>query len=165
MIVDSLIKWLKIGGVVLGLLCLGYGVVAFIFPDIREALRDIAIVVLALFQMMAVVLALALLITILYTVKYIHQVTQDTIIPEIKKTNAKLDEVLENTRAIVGNVRDSSDTVTTTTVFTAERVVSPIIRVSGLVAGVRAAAGALARRDVHEDVHVDESVGVEALQE
>jgi hypothetical protein len=158
---DSLIKWLKIGAVILAILCLAYVVLAFIFPDIREALRDIAIVVLALFQMVAVVLALALLITILYTVKYIHQVTQDTIIPEIKKTNTKLDEVLESTHAIVGNVRESSDTVATTTVFTAERVVSPIIRVSGLVAGVRAAAGALARRDAP----VDEPVSVEKPQD
>jgi hypothetical protein len=71
--------------------------------------------------------------------------------PEITKINTKLDELLDNTRAIVGNVRESSDTITTTTIYTAERVVTPIIRVSGLVAGVRAAASALARRDVQAE--------------
>jgi Trk-type K+ transport system membrane component len=151
MVVDDFIKWLRIGGIGFVLVVVVYAAIAFIFPDIREALRDIAIVVLALFQLVAVLLALVLLITILYTVKYVHQATQETIVPEIKKTNARLEEVLENTRAVVGNVRESSDTVTTTTVFTAERVVSPIIRVSGLVAGVRAAAEALARRDTYSE--------------
>lgn len=148
---DGFIKWLKIGAVVLSLIFIAYIVVAFMFPTVREALRDIAIVILAVLQMIAVALAVALLMAILYAVRYIHKATQETVMPEITKINTKLDELLDNTRAIVGNVRESSDTITTTTIYTAERVVTPIIRVSGLVAGVRAAASALARRDVQAE--------------
>jgi phage-related protein len=145
------IKWLKIGAIALAIIFVAYAVIAFMFPGIREAMRDIAIVVLAIMQMIAVVMAIALLFAVLYAVQYIHKTTQDTILPKFNEISAKLDELLDNTRAILGNVRNSSDTITTTTVYTAEHVVSPIIRVSGLVAGVRAAASALAHRDVRPE--------------
>ncbi len=152
------IKWIKIGAFVLAIIFIAYAVVAFLFPDIREALRDIAIVVLTIFLMVAVVLAIVLLIVLLYAVQKTNQLIQGTIVPRIDATTNKIDEVLDNTRAIMGNVRESSDTISTTTIFTAERVVSPVIRVSGLVAGVRAAASALARRDVQtEDLSPVES--------
>ena len=48
----------------------------------------------------------------------------------------KLDVVIENTRSITDDVKDTTTAVSTTTVYMAERVVSPVIRVAGLVAGV-----------------------------
>jgi amino acid transporter len=148
---DAAIKWTKIGAIVLAVIFVAYTVIAFLFPDVREALRDIAIVILAVFMMTAAVLAIVILVAVLSAIQTTNRLIQETVIPRFEATSGKLDEVLDNTRAIVGNARDSASTVTTTTVFTAEQVVSPIIRVSGLMAGVRAAASALARRDVHLD--------------
>jgi amino acid transporter len=148
---DAAIKWTKIGAILLAIVFIAYTVVALFFPELREALRDIAIVILAVFMMIAAVLAIVILIAVLYAVQTTNRLIQETVVPKFEATSGKLDEVLDNTRAIVGNARDSASTVTTTTVFTAEQVVSPIIRVSGLMAGVRAAASALARRDVHLD--------------
>lgn len=153
---DKLIRWIIIGAVVLAVIVIAYGVVAFLYPDVRVALRDIFIVILAIFQMIATVLVIVLLISVLYAVKAGNDLIQQTITPKIDATVVKIDEVLDNTRTIVGNVRESSDTLTTTTVFTAERVVSPIIRVSGLMAGVRAAATALAHRDNRSDTIAEE---------
>ena len=58
----------------------------------------------------------------------------------------KLDAVIESTQAVAINVKDTTTSVSTTTSYMAERVVSPVIRVSGLLVGVRAAASFLARR-------------------
>jgi hypothetical protein len=68
----------------------------------------------------------------------------------------KLNEVLDSTRSLASNVRDSASTATQTTAFIGERVVSPIIRISSLVTGVRAAATTLARRDAPEQVGGDQ---------
>lgn len=144
-------KWIGIGVAVLILLTLVFIGLAIFFPDVRVISRDIAIVILAAFQIIATLLMVVLLIAILYAVKSVNDVTQETILPRLDATRARVDEVLENTRAITSNVRSSTDNATTTTVFVAEQVASPIIRVSGLVAGVRAAAGALARRDGRHD--------------
>jgi len=149
--VKELGKWIGIGVAVLVLLTLIFIGLAIVFPDVRIISRDIAIVILATFQIIATLMMVVLLIAILYAVKSMNELTQKTIIPRLEATQARVDEVVENTRAITSNVRSSTDNATTTTVFVAEQVASPIIRVSGLVAGVRAAAGALARRDGGHD--------------
>lgn len=154
---DKMLRWMIIGSIALVVLFVAYAVVAFLYPDLRVALRDIFIVILAMFQMIATVLAIVLLIGVLYAVKATNDLIQQTIAPRIDATTVKIDELLDTTRVIVGNVRESSDTITTTTAFTAERVVSPIIRVSGLMAGVRAAATALAHRDDHREDSARES--------
>ena len=96
--------------------------------------------------MISVILMIALLLALLFTVFYIRRLARDTVIPEIRELRAKLDGVIEHTQAIAGNVKDTTTTVSTTTSYVAERVVSPVIRVSGLLIGVRAAASFLARR-------------------
>ena len=65
---------------------------------------------------------------------------------ETAELRAKLDGVVEHTQTIAGNFKDTTTTVSSTTSYVAERVVSPVIRVSGLLIGVRAAASFLARR-------------------
>jgi hypothetical protein len=137
-----------IAAVVLLVLAFGFIVLAGFFPEFRVATRDIFIVFAAAFQLIAAFLAIVLLITILYAIKSLHDLIQVSLVPKIEATTTKVDEVLDNTRSIVGNVKESSETISTTTTYTAERVVSPIIRISSLVVGVRAAATALARRDV-----------------
>lgn len=138
-------KWIGIGVAVITLLLIGYIVVAFLFPDFREASRDIAIVLLAALQLISSILVIALLFAVLYAVNQINKLAQGNVVPKIDLAMKKLDEVLENTRLITGDVRESTSTAINTTTFVAERVASPVIRLASLVSGVRAAATTLAR--------------------
>jgi hypothetical protein len=139
-------KWIGIGLAAIALIAIAFIVAAYIYPDFREATRDIAIVVLAVFQMIGAILTAALLIGLLYAVLAIQRLTNNTIVPKIDMLTTKLDGVIESTHAITTNIKDTTSTVGTTTTYVAEQVVSPVIRVSGLLAGVRAAATFLARR-------------------
>lgn len=139
-------KWIGIGLAVIALITIAFIVAAYLYPGFREATRDIAIVVLAVFQMIGALLTAALLFAVMYVVFAIRRITNDTIVPKIDLLTAKLDGVMDNTHAITSNIKDTTASVGTTTSYVAEQVVSPVIRVSGLLAGVRAAAGFLARR-------------------
>jgi hypothetical protein len=55
--------------------------------------------------------------------------------------------LVDQTQQVAGKVVNTSATVSTTTNYVAEQVVSPFIRASGLLVGVRAAMSYLARRD------------------
>jgi hypothetical protein len=139
-------KWIGIGLAVIALITIAFIVAAYIYPDFREATRDIAVVILAVFQMIGAILTAVLLIGLLYAVFAIQRLTNNTIVPKIDMLTSKLDGIIESTQAITTNIKDTTSTVGTTTTYVAEQVVSPVIRVSGLLAGVRAAATFLARR-------------------
>jgi hypothetical protein len=139
-------KWIGIGLGVVAVITIAFIVAAYIFPDFRIATRDIAIVILAVFQMIGALLTIALLVAIMYAVRSINKLASQTVVPKIDLLTNKLDGVIENARSITGNVKETTTTVSTTTTYVAERVVSPVIRVSGLLAGVRAAATFLAHR-------------------
>ncbi|KPV49389.1 hypothetical protein SE17_32945 [Kouleothrix aurantiaca] len=139
-------KWIGIGLAVIALITIAFIVASYLYPDFREATRDIAIVILAVFQMIGALLTAALLLAVLYAVFAIKRLATDTIVPKVDLLTNKLDGVMENTKAITGNLKDTTASVGTTTSYVAEQVVSPVIRVSGLIAGVRAAATFLARR-------------------
>ncbi len=139
-------KWIGIGLAILGIITIAFIVAGYIFPDWAANTRDIAIVILAVFQLISAILLIALLLALLFTVLYIRRLARETVLPEIRELRAKLDGVIEHTQAIAGNVKDTTTTVSSTTAYVAERVVSPVIRVSGLLIGVRAAASFLARR-------------------
>lgn len=139
-------KWIGIGLAVILLITIAFIVASYLYPSFREATRDIAIVVLAVFQMIGALLTAALLVAILYAVFAIQRLTNETIVPKVELLTAKLDGVMENTQAITLNIKDTTASVGTTTSYVAEQVVAPVIRVSGLMAGVRAAATFIARR-------------------
>lgn len=139
-------KWIGIGLAVVGIIAIAFIVAAYIFPDFRVATRDIAIVILAVFQMIGAILTIALLLAVLYAVRTVNRLAHDTVIPKIDMLTGKLDSVIDTTRSITGNVKDTTATASATTVYIAEQVVSPVIRVASLVSGVRAAARYLARR-------------------
>jgi len=96
--------------------------------------------------MIGALLTAALLMALLWSVFVIKNLTTETVVPKIDLLTSKLDDVIAQTQLIAGNVKDTTTTVNTTTTYVAERVVSPVIRVSGLLIGVRAAASFLARR-------------------
>jgi hypothetical protein len=145
-------KWISIGLAIVGVIVVAFIVAAYMFTGFREATRDIAVVILAVLQMIGAILTIALLVAILYAVSYIRRLARDTIIPKVDALSVKLDSVIESTRAITGNVQETTTTVSTTTTYMAERVVAPVIRVAGLLAGVRAAARFLARRGATPDL-------------
>ena len=139
-------KWIGIGLAVLAIILIGFIVAGYMFPDWAANTRDIAVVILAVFQLISVILMIALLLALLFTVLYIRRLARDTVLPEIRELRTKLDGVIEQTQSIAGTVKDTTTTVSTTTSYMAERVVSPVIRVSSLLIGVRTAATFLARR-------------------
>lgn len=139
-------KWIGIGLAVIGVITIAFIVAAYIYPDFREATRDIAIVILAVFQMIGAILTAALLVALLWSVFAIKRLASETVLPKVELLTSKLDTVIDSTQAIAGNVKDTTASVSMTTSYMAERVVSPVIRVSSLLVGVRTAAAFLARR-------------------
>jgi len=145
---DMMMVWIIMGLVLLLLIAVGLFYAAWRFDEFRATARDIAIIILAALQMIGAVLTVVLLVAVLYAVRVTQRIIVQNVIPNIEATRLKVDEVIDNTRAVTGTVRESAETTTTTTIFVAERVVSPVIRVSSLIAGVRAAVKSLARHDV-----------------
>ncbi|GAB4203182.1 MAG: hypothetical protein OHK0022_27070 [Roseiflexaceae bacterium] len=148
-----MVRWIGIGLAVVGIITIAFIVTAAIYPGFREASRDIAIVILAVFQMIGAILTIALLLAVLYAVNVVRTtanrlqtLAQTNVLPKIDALQVKLDQVIDTTQSITNNVKDTTTTVSTTTNYVAEQVVAPVIRVSGLMAGVRAAATFLARR-------------------
>ncbi|NTW02392.1 MAG: hypothetical protein HGA19_14125 [Oscillochloris sp.] len=149
-------KWVGIGVGTLTVLLLAFIVgSAFAPAEFRAGTRDIFIVIVSVFQLISAILTVALLIALLYAVNQINKVAKMNVLPKVDEAMVKLNEVLDSTRSLAGNVRDSASTATQTTAFMAERVVSPIIRISSLVTGVRAAATTLARRDATDQTGND----------
>lgn len=144
-------KWIGIGIAILLVMTAAFIVVAWLFPGFREVSRDIAIVILAVFQILATLMVMVLLMALLYTVHSLNKLAQEEVLPKIEATRLKVDQVLEDSRATATNVRHATGNLTTTTTFLAERVVGPVIRVSSMVAGVRVAAKFLARRQKPHD--------------
>lgn len=149
-------KWVGIGVGTLTVLLLAFIVgSAFAPAEFRAGTRDIFIVIVSVFQLISAILTVALLIALLYAVNQINKVAKMNVLPKVDEAMVKLNEVLDSTRSLASNVRDSASTATQTTAFMAERVVSPIIRISSLVTGVRAAATTLARRDAADQAGND----------
>ncbi|NWF78670.1 MAG: hypothetical protein HXY37_01330 [Chloroflexi bacterium] len=141
-------RWIGIGLGVLLLLLIAAIVGLFLAPPgVREAIRDIFIIVLGFFTLISTVLSIAVIFALLYVMNRVDKLARGSVLPKLDEAMAKMNEVLESTKTLAGNAKDTAGTVAGTTNFVAERVVSPIIRVSSLVTGVAAAATTLARRD------------------
>lgn len=140
-------KWIVTALVIILVIAVAFVVAAAIYPTFREISRDIAIVVLAVFQVITAIVATALLVAFLYTVFYLRTLSRTTIIPQVEILTAKINQIAENTSTITGNAKTTATTVSSTTSYVAEQAVAPLIRLSGLFAGARAAASFLARRE------------------
>lgn len=140
-------RWITIGVGVLVVLAIAFIAVLYIFPDFREATRDIAVVILALFQLIGTLLTIAILFAVLYAIRSVDKAARESLLPRVDSLTAKVDQLVDQTQQVAGKVVNTSATVSTTTNYVAEQVVSPFIRASGLLVGVRAAMSYLARRD------------------
>ena len=155
---EPVFKWIGIGIGTLTVLLIAFVVgSAFAPEEFRAGTRDIFIVVVSVFQLISAILMIAILVAILYVVNQLNKIAKTNVIPKVDEAMVKLNEVLDSTRSLANNVRDSTSTATQTTAFMAERVVSPVIRISSLVTGVRAAAITLARRNVPEQANSDQN--------
>ncbi len=124
--------WLIIGGVVALILAIGV-IVLISINNAWQTAAYIAIVILAIFELISVLLLSALLSVLLWAVLSIRNVANDTVVPKVNQT---LDQV-----------KDSAYATKNTTAYVAESVVTPMIKIASLAAGVRTAAVALARRN------------------
>lgn len=140
-------KWIMIGVVVLLIIAIAFIIAMYMFPDFRVATRDVAVVILALFQLIGTLTSIAILFAVLYAVQAIDNMARQKLIPRVEGLSLKVDQLVDQGQAVANKVVDTSSTVSTTTNYMAEQVVSPLIRVSSMLAGVRAAVTYLARRD------------------
>ncbi len=128
-------KWLIIGGVLFAVLIIGL-IVLISVSDAWATARDVSVVILAIFQMISTLLMIALLAVLIYAVMALKSLASETVVPKVSQT---LDQV-----------RDTAATAKNTSTYVAQGVVTPLIKISSVAAGVRAAAVALARRNPPE---------------
>ncbi len=144
-------KWIGIGLGVLTLLLIAFIVGLFLAPvGVREAIRDIFVIVLGFFMLVTTVLTIAVLLGLLFTMSRIEKLARGNVLPKLDEAMLKMNDVLESTKALATSAKETAGNAVGTTQFVSERVVSPIIRISSLFSGVRAAATSLARRDAPE---------------
>ncbi len=125
-------KWLIIGGVVFAVLVIAL-VVLISVNNAWATARDVSVVILAIFEMISTLLMIALLAVLIYAVMAIRSLAMETVVPKVSQT---LDQV-----------KDTAVTAKNTSTYVAQGVVTPLIKISSVAAGVRAAAVALARRN------------------
>ncbi|GAB4110084.1 MAG: hypothetical protein Fur005_03400 [Roseiflexaceae bacterium] len=140
-------KWIGIGLAVITIIAIAFIGVLYWLPDFRVATRDVAIVILALFQLIGTVLSIAILVAVLYAVRAMDRAARLSLLPRLDALSMKVDALVDQTQTIAGKVQETSAAVSTTTGYVTEQVVAPVIRASGLLAGVRAAVSYIARRD------------------
>lgn len=140
-------KWIIIGVVVVLVLAIAFIIAMYMFPEFRVATRDISVVILAFFQLIGTLISIAILFALLYAVQAIDNVARQKLIPRVEGLSLKVDQLVDQSQSVANKVVNTTATVSTTTNYMAEQVVSPLIRVSSMLAGVRAAVTYLARRD------------------
>ena len=128
-------KWLIIGGVVFAVLVISL-IVLISVNDAWQTARDVSIVILAIFEMISTLLLIGLLAVLIYAVLALRSVATETVLPKVNQT---LDQV-----------KDTAVTAKSTSTYVAQGVVTPLIKLSSVAAGVKAAAVALARRNPPE---------------
>ncbi len=109
------------------------------------------LMILGCFMLISSLLTITILLSLLYMINRVERLASGSLVPKLDQAMVKLNEVLDSTRVLAEQARQSAGTVTSSTTFVAEQVVSPVIRIASLASGVRAAATTLARRSVHED--------------
>lgn len=125
-------KWLIIGGVVFAVLIIGL-IVLISVADAWDTARDVSVVILAIFEMISTLLMIGLIAVLIYAVMALRAIASETILPKVSQT---LDQV-----------KDTAATAKNTSTYVAQGVATPLIKLSSVAAGVKAAAVALARRN------------------
>ena len=124
-------RWLILGGILFVLLVGGL-IFLISWTNAWATARDVSIVILAIFEMISTLLMITLLAVLIYVLMALRSLASETVVPKVSQT---LDQV-----------RDTAVTAKSTSTYVAQGIVTPLIKISSVAAGVRAAAIALARR-------------------
>ena len=124
-------RWLILGGILFAALVIGL-IVLISVTNAWATARDVSIVILAIFEMISTLLMITLLAVLIYVLMALRSLASETVVPKVSQT---LDQV-----------RDTAVTAKSTSTYVAQGIVTPLIKISSVAAGVRAAAIALARR-------------------
>ena len=101
-------RWLIIGGIVFVVLSIVFIVLSIIYPGFREAVRDLSIILLALFQLIGAIALALVAVAILYAVKAIDTTARTTLIPKLSEISTKVDELLAKTASVTDDVKKTS---------------------------------------------------------
>jgi hypothetical protein len=143
---DGMSRWLVIGAVVFVVVSVVFIVLAVIYPGFREAVRDLAIILLALFQLIGAIAMALVAVALLYAVKAVDATARLTLMPKLEEISRKVDELLQKTTSVTDDVKKTSTTVANTVSIISEQIVRPAIQVSSFVSGIKAAAEVLGQR-------------------
>lgn len=125
-------NWIIIGVVVAIVVFVG-GIVLISINDGWQTAAYISVVLLAMFQVFTTLLLTAILVALIYAIFALKSLADKQVVPQVTAT--------------LEQVRSTATTARNTTSYVAEGVVAPIIKITSLAAGVRAAAVSLARRN------------------
>jgi hypothetical protein len=102
-------------------------------------------------QLLGAILTVGILIAVLVLIDRLDKLARNSLLPRLDDVTGKVNEVLDTTRGLTADVRTTTHTAAQTTVFVAERVVTPVIKLAGLLSGARSLATAFARRDTPDE--------------
>ncbi len=122
-----------IAGVVAAIVLFVVVIVLISINDAWQTAAYISVVLLAMFQVFTTLLLTAILVALIYAIFALKTLADKQVVPQVTAT--------------LEQVRSTASTARNTTSYVAEGVVAPIIKITSLAAGVRAAAVAAARRN------------------
>ena len=143
---SGMTRWLAIGGGIFVLLCIIFVVLTVIYPGFREVVRDLSIILLALFQLIGAIAMALVAVAILYAVKAIDTTARVSLIPKLEEISTKVDDILAKTSSVTDDVKKTTASVSTAAEIISQEVVKPAIQISSLFSGVKAAATVLGQR-------------------
>jgi hypothetical protein len=139
-------RWLAIGGGVFVLLCIIFVVLTVIYPGFREVVRDLSIILLALFQLIGAIAMALVAVAILYAVKAIDTTARVSLIPKLEEISTKVDDILAKTSSVTDDVKKTTASVSTAAEIISQEVVKPAIQISSMFSGIKAVATVLGQR-------------------
>lgn len=143
---SGMTRWLAIGGGIFVVLSIVFVVLTVIYPGFREVVRDLAIILLALFQLIGAIAMALVAVAILYAVKAIDTTARVSLIPKLEEISTKVDDILAKTSSVTDDVKKTTASVSTAAEIISQEVVKPAIQISSLFSGVKAAATVLGQR-------------------
>lgn len=108
-----------------------------------ETVRDIAIIILALLQIIAVVLVIVIAYFVLRLVKLL--------IAKVHELSVTTRTIIDQAQDVAANAADSARTVKGSVSFVSDTVVTPVIGVAAAAAGAKSFVDALFRGTRHRD--------------
>lgn len=143
---SGMTRWLTIGGGIFAAISIAFVVLTVVYPSFREIVRDLAIILLALFQLIGAIAMALIAVAILYAVKAIDTTARVSLIPKLEEISTKVDDILVKTSSVTDDVKKTTASVSTAAEIISQEVVKPAIQISSMLSGVKAAASVIGQR-------------------